>query len=779
MNRPGGLAEYRQFVLWNAEPSSTRPGKTDKFPIHPVHGYRVGVTDTTAWISYDEAAAALAQGRAQGIGFVFTENDPFFFFDIDNAVVNGQWSELATRMFSIFQGCYFEVSQSGKGIHFIGSATGKHACKNTALGIELYTKGRFCALTGAHAAGTALANAQPQFDWLVASYFASGAADTSSEWTDSPVAEWYGPENDDELIARMLASRPSAASVFGGRATVQDLWSANIQRLSEVWPDPRGFDHSSADIALCTHLAFWTGKNCERMNRLFERSGLMREKWSRPDYKQSTVLKGISFCTGVLGSNKQRVDEEPAAPNADGLRPGYQYMSITQQQEHFKGCCYVRDLHCIFTPDGALLKSEQFRVAYGGYTFSLDFSGDKSTRNAWEAFTESQAFHFPKANSTCFRPEHAAGEIVTEEGISMVNIFVPVETKQLQGDPTPFLSHISRMLPNLRDQAILLAYMAAVVQFPGRKFNWAPLIQGTKGNGKSLLCDILAYCVGNRFTARPDPEDISNKFNAWIVGKALVIIDEAYVADRRDMENVLKRLITGKRLAIQGKGKDQFTGDNRANFVLNTNWKNAVRVDDDERRYAIFFTDQQSKADLERSGMGGNYFPRFAAWLEADGYAIINSYLRSYRIPDELNPATLCHRAPITSSTRAAVSLGAGVIEQEVLEAIAQDRPGFAGGWGDSLALDALLEDNRWSAKIPRSQRRELWRSLGYDYHPALKEGRVSFSIPGPAGVGKPHLYYKIGSNLGLLTTETDIIRAYLQAQSSVSAAAQAFGGTQ
>ena len=64
---------------------------------------------------------------------------------------------------------------------------------------------------------------------------------------------------------------------------------------------------------------------------------------------------------------------------------------------------------------------------------------------------------FPRAASTCFRPELAPGAIVREEGFDLVNAYVPVETLTLDGDPAPFLDLLARMLPDARDRAILLS----------------------------------------------------------------------------------------------------------------------------------------------------------------------------------------------------------------------------------------------------------------------------------------------------------------------------------
>src|SRR5262249_19249146 len=50
---------------------------------------------------------------------------------------------------------------------------------------------------------------------------------------------------------------------------------------------------SEADIALCSHLSFWTGKNPERMDALFRQSGLFRDKWDRTDYRLRTIAAAI------------------------------------------------------------------------------------------------------------------------------------------------------------------------------------------------------------------------------------------------------------------------------------------------------------------------------------------------------------------------------------------------------------------------------------------------------------------------------------------------------
>ncbi len=63
------------------------------------------------------------------------------------------------------------------------------------------------------------------------------------------------------------------------------LWNGTFQQYYAN-------DQSTADLALCTYLAFWTGRDEARIDRLFQQSGLYRkEKWGRRDYRERTIDK--------------------------------------------------------------------------------------------------------------------------------------------------------------------------------------------------------------------------------------------------------------------------------------------------------------------------------------------------------------------------------------------------------------------------------------------------------------------------------------------------------
>lgn len=778
------FANYRQFIIYVLAPHPTKPGKTNKFPCDFRTGRVVGAHDPEVWTDFPTAAAAAAHyGHGYGVGFVFTLNDPFWFLDIDGAYDGQRWSDIATELVAAFPGAAVEVSSSGKGLHIFGTGpVPPHKTKNEALGLELYNTKRFVALTGLNAQGSAATDCSHLLPALVAKYFPADTATLGhiDGWTETACEGWNGPEDDDKLIERMLKSRPAAAA-FGEGITFADLWNADVDQLAKHYPPDPGstlaYGGSTVDSALAQRLAFWTGKNCERIKRLMFRSALVREKWERDDYIDGTILKVCARQADYLSDkHPEPLSHFPAyaPPPPEGERrasprptavTGSTFLGVEEQFDFFNGCVYILDAHRVLTPGGAQLKEAQFRVMYGGYSFSMDNANERTSRDPWEAFTQSQAFRSPKADSACFKPDREPGELITDAGRIRVNVWWPVDVPRAVGDATPFYTHLAKLLPDERDRYILLCYMAACVQHKGYKFQWAPLLQGVEGNGKTLLSRCVAEAVGLRYVHWPKASKLAKEFNAWMVGKVFYAVEDIYVPDsRRDVMEELKPMITGgDGLEIESKGVDQISADICGNFMFNSNHQDAILKHRNDRRFGMFFTAQQQAADLIRDGMSGNYMSDLYNWLRTGGYAIVSELLHTFPIPDEYNPARQMQRAPVTTSTEAAIQNSMGRVEQEIMEAVAQGLQGFAGDWISSVWLDRLLVSLGHARALSRSKRVEVLQSLGYVRHPGLVDGRVNNIILPDAA--KPVLYVRIGSPAAALVGPSVIASAYSNAQ--------------
>lgn len=751
-----------QFVTVKFVPSVTRPGKTEKIPTFWRTGQPADAHDPATRIDYYTAFQA-GEGN---VGFVLTPQDPFFVLDIDNCLLpNGEWSPLAREVCSLLPGCAVEVSHSGTGLHIWGTSPElPHKVKDRfGVGLELYHSKRFIALSPwpKLTVGNVMTDGTAGLKAIIAKYFDEPEAVAPALWTDRPCDDWRGPVGDDELIRRALNSQ-SAAAAFGSRASFAQLWNRDVEVLRVAYPDPaRDYDESSADRALAQHLAFWTGKDCERIKRLMLLSKLKRDKWDREDYLTRTILSAVAQQRDVLKDKPP----EPLVPTAQVSGPvpitGDTYLNPEAQALIFQGCVYIAEDHVIWTPTGQFLDQGRFNAMLGGYAYVIDRAAGKLAKTPWDAFHNSRDIKWPHVEKGGFDPRRPSGEIYLEDGKRVVNTYRPVKVPAKRGNPGPFLDHMRKVLPKEGDRDILLAYMAACVQYPGVKFQWAPLLQGVEGNGKTLFSRVLIEAIGREYCHTPKAQEITSKFNDWLDRKILIAVEDVYTDGPETLE-ALKPMITSEWLEIEAKGQRKTSKYVCANFLFNSNHRDAIQKTKNDRRFAVFFTDQQTYADILTSGMGGDYFPRLYAWLKSEGYAIVTDYLRSYAIPDHLNPATQCHRAPNTSTTEVAIAESLGSIEQELIDAIEGDRQGFRGGWISGHFLTNMLRELGALKSFNPNRRRDLCARLGYIPHPALPNGRAHNAVQ-PDGA-RSILYVKANSP-DMTCDAAEAVRRYTEAQ--------------
>jgi hypothetical protein len=441
----------------------------------------------------------------------------------------------------------------------------------------------------------------------------------------------------------------------------------------------------------------------------------LKDKMNRDDYVQGSIAKAIETQRTVYD---KPVKSPPVAISKDG------YLPIFELLRHVDGCVWVEEDKKVLCPDGAMLDPDQFKVRYGGYEFQMQADGSRSTKDAFEAFTQNRMYQFPKVRSRDYNPQKPFGHIEN----NTVNTFRPANVVKTQGDVGPFLDLLTKMMPDANDRAIFLSWCASLVQNPGRKFQFALVVQGTQGNGKSFLLKCLEYSVGPSLTHLPNPEDMNEQFNSYIESNLFIGVEEVHMEHKRDMLDRLKKYITNDRIEIRGMRANKRMAPNLTNWFFCTNYKDAVLKSRDDRRYAIFFTAQQEASDLVRDGMGGDYFPRLWNWARGGGFAAVAGYLSRMTIPAALDPAVGAHRAPETSSTAEAIQESFGNYEQFLIEAIESETRGFTGGWITTVDARDYLR-NMTGKSISKRLLGEALKAIGYRQHPArprLSNGRVT-----------------------------------------------------
>lgn len=433
----------------------------------------------------------------------------------------------------------------------------------------------------------------------------------------------------------------------------------------------------------------------------------------------------------------------PVAGAAEMVKPTLDYVSSPwltpdEQVKHFEGCYLISSTGEILTPFGRYMNATKFNAHYGGKQFALDSSGKQTTDEPWRAATRGQVFRIAKVDHTRFMPWVAHQSVVSDEfGRLGINTYRKPNVRMIKGDPTPFIKWLQAILPEERDVEIFLTVLRHNVQRPGRKMFWAPLIQSEQGAGKGLIKSLMEHALGRAYVHAPNAAELiesGGKFTGWMEEKLMIVCDEIRVDEKRDMVEKLKPMITEKRIEIQAKGADQVMADNVANWIFFSNWKDAIPVNRNDRRYAIFYSTIQHVDDLVARGMDGDYFPRMFAWMDADGAAIVTRWLMETPIAKEFDPMGLAHRAPITSSTNEAIVQSRGRIEQLIVQAATENVQGFRNGWLSSVRLADMLKDNGIRGASPHALSK-AYEALGYHMI-----GRAASVIPFENGK-QPNLY--------------------------------------
>lgn len=254
---PQGLKDRPQWVAWRRE---ERNGKLTKVPYNAISGKTASITKPNDWTTFEQAIAALEAGGYDGIGFVLTADDPFAGVDLDHCLdpatgVIEPWAlAIVDQLHS-----YTERSPSGTGLRIFvkGTLLGKGRKKGP---IEFYCDARYLTVTGDHLTATPLTieERHETLQLVHAEHFPKSKPNGKGGRPPQPITA-----ADETQLARM----------FGAK---------NGEKIHKLWKGEWSGDYpsqSEADSALCCHLAYWLGRDPERMDRMFRKSQLMREKW--------------------------------------------------------------------------------------------------------------------------------------------------------------------------------------------------------------------------------------------------------------------------------------------------------------------------------------------------------------------------------------------------------------------------------------------------------------------------------------------------------------------
>lgn len=197
-------------------------------------------------------------------------------------------------------------------------------------------------------------------------------------------------------------------------------------------------------------------------------------------------------------------------------------------------------------------------------------------------------------------------DIFNYEGINYFNTYRPCALKRVGQGKTDVVErikkHIAHLLPDEIEQQIVIDYLAHNVQFPGKKLFWAIVLQGVQGDGKSFLAEMMKHVLGASNCRSISAEALDEKFTPWAEGNVMVFLEEMKIDNIKKYEtpNKMKPYITNMTVSVRKMRTDIYECINTTNYFALTNYKDALPLDDNDRRWCILFSQWQSKQALAK-----------------------------------------------------------------------------------------------------------------------------------------------------------------------------------
>lgn len=639
-NVPAELRAHPQWCLWSYV---ERPGKNGatywtKLP-RQVSGRPASSTDPSTWNSYEAVVAAYQEGWADGIGYVLSPERRETGVDLDHAFdpETGElhtWAEQHVRELAT----YAELSPSGHGVRlFIRGTLPEEMGGGRRVGgwgqdergiVEAYCRARFVTVTGRRLADTPaeLAEGGDSFTtWCRATFPARDRrVEAPRPSTPPPTLEL----SDAELLRKMLQNRTNGTAI-------QALFDGDCSRNNG--------DHSSADLALCNHLAWWCAGRIDQMDRLFRQSKLMREKWDekRGDLTYGQMTLGYAAADLATGAGYQPQEDAEQIDLSDlslkDLNQSYEPEGKPKRDiesraslQDFKA--YLPEHKYIYLPTGDLWPA----ASVNGQVPMIDTGRrDEEGKKIKEAASKwldreaavQQMTWAPGLPPLVSDQLIIEGGWVERPGACVYNLYRPPRSGE--GNPkeiTPWWRHLVHIYGEEQARHLLF-WFAHRAQRPGEKINHAIVLGGPQGIGKDTILEPLKLAVGPWNWSEVSPAEILGRFNGF--RKSVVI----RVSEARDMGDVDRygfyehlKIYTAAppdTLRVDEKNRQEYVVPNVCGVILTTNHlQGGIFLPADDRRHYVVYS------EVTKDDFTADYWRELWTWYDAVGRANVAAYLR-------------------------------------------------------------------------------------------------------------------------------------------------------
>lgn len=517
------------WVLWKKEKIKD---KHTKVP-YGISG-KASSIDNTTWMSYTSAKQLASGTRYDGIGIVFSQDVPMLGIDLDHVLTNGSLTESALVDLISEANTYTEISPSGNGLHlifrlstFMPLSANKHKNPDGTV-YECYTKDRYFTVTE-----------NPFWDVPVRT-ITPEEAKTYLEYLGYP---WRKAEH-----IHSIQKSPGVHFLEDAEVLKLAFNSKNGAKIKRVYNGDTidyNNDESSADLALCSHLAFYSGRP-DQVEKLWLESplGNRQKTQERLDYRTRTITQAFSGKTEfytpktpkvIMKVPKKKDQDEEVKLIGKETKNGLIVKPI------------LENIIRIMQNDEKIMSA----IRYNEWTNRIEWK-DKwlEDRDIIKIQSMFQA-NYPQLSDVAKTTIADAVEVV-----ALQNTYNPIKDwlNNLSWDGTNRLEDwIDNVCGYPEDDsesffeyrsAVGIATIKAMVARalnPGTKYDHMLVIEGDQGTGKSTLVQILA---GNDYLYSTNVKDIRDKdFKINSEGKWIVELSEGSTISMSSVQDV-KHMIT-------------------------------------------------------------------------------------------------------------------------------------------------------------------------------------------------------------------------------------------
>lgn len=340
----------------------------------------------------------------------------------------------------------------------------------------------------------------------------------------------------------------------------------------------------------------------------------------------------------LTGTRPTKKSIELAVKEVKGRKRAEQ--QSTEPANWLKPFCFVSPMNKFRNvANGVEMVPDSFNNTFSRHLISED-SGDARPAVLPQHHALNQ-IKIPVVDGIMYDPRNGGAEpYFTYNGLRLLNTYLPSSLPDEDPENSAaagalFLKHMGILIQEPEYVDLVVQFLCHVVQHPGEKIRWCPLIQSAPGAGKGFIKDIMQAVIGLGNVKAVASAVIADKWTDWKVGAVLTVLNEIHIPGqyRERVANDLKDYITDPTINVTAKHiSTKIEVPNLTNSIAFSNYHDAMFINDGDRRWMPIESPLQEKDQIEALNASG-HFIKTAKLIDEWGGAL-RHWMMNYPIPD-------------------------------------------------------------------------------------------------------------------------------------------------